>query len=113
MVSKVISAIRRGLVFTAWLIAEGMHRVLPWWRWPKWIGMAMLMALRGRRRRENRFDLEALGPGRTATPPHPCVAFRSADGSYNDLARPTAGRGGERARPQRRHSPPAPTAAGD
>ena len=24
-------------------------------------------------------------------PPHPCLAFRTGDGSYNDLARPTAG----------------------
>ena len=92
MLRKVISAIGRGLGLVAWFIAEGMHRVRPWWRWPRWIGMAMLMAMRVRLRRENLFDLEALGPGEPDVPPHPCLAFRTGDGSYNDLARPTAGK---------------------
>jgi len=79
-----------------------VNRKTPWHRLPFLLGLFNLVALRDQLREENLHDTRTPGrarltPGVTlATAPEAERRFRTADGSYNDLADPDMGRAGTR-----------------
>ena len=84
-----------------------VNRLVPWWRLPTWLGIPNLLAHRLRLRGRNLHDTWTPGALRRRGPdevPHPSVlAYRTADGSWNDLEHPDMGRAGTRFG---RNSPP-------
>jgi hypothetical protein len=82
--------------FLGWLAKTASPRK-PWFRWPFVIGVAMILGHRVNMRRDNLSDTET-APQPATTPPegHDIRGMRTADGSYNDLARPWMGMAGAR-----------------
>ncbi|WP_448951299.1 peroxidase family protein [Labrys neptuniae] len=70
------------------------HRI--WYRWPFPISDAILLGLRGILRRNNLVDTEIAPAQPAPANGFDIQQFRTADGSYNDLAQPWMGRAGTR-----------------
>lgn len=81
---------------------EAFNRAVPWYRLPKWLGLANLSQIRQTLRAENLYDTNTLNDdsgrhGETKSVPDASVLRRrTADGTYNDLEGPNMGARGTR-----------------
>src|SRR5690606_694911 len=81
---------------------EVFNRAIPWYRLPKWLGLANLSQIRHTLRSENRYDTKTLDGGskrngETVVAPDASILLRrTADGTYNDLEGPNMGARGTR-----------------
>lgn len=78
-----------------------LNRVVPWHRFPKWLGLLNLVALRDQLRAHNLIDTypspDAYGDAARCPMDHSrYLAVRHSDGKFNDLARPLMGCAGMR-----------------
>ncbi len=79
-------------------LSELIDRRVGWYRLPRLIGLAVLVGVRNQLRRHNLADTEQLPRVPAAPPARPPDPrrWRTADGSFNDLAAPRAGMAGSR-----------------
>jgi hypothetical protein len=77
------------------MVARQAERIRVWHRWPFLIAVAILLGHRVNMRRHNLSDTETAPPA-VAPPDFDFRAQRTADGSFNDLAKPWMGKAGTR-----------------
>ncbi|MGJ4854584.1 peroxidase family protein [Labrys sp. La1] len=74
------------------LLARGTSRFRIWYRWPFPVSVAIMLGSRGILRQNNLFDTETAPARPDPADGFDILQFRTADGSYNDLAQPWMGR---------------------
>jgi hypothetical protein len=78
------------------VLARTTSRIAVWYRWPFPLSVAIVLGSRGILRENNLFDTEVAPPAPPPADDFDVQSFRTADGSYNDLAQPWMGRAGAR-----------------
>ncbi|QEN87568.1 peroxidase [Labrys sp. KNU-23] len=74
------------------LLARVTSRFRIWYRWPFPVSVAIMLGSRGILRQNNLFDTETAPARPDPADGFDILEFRTADGSYNDLAQPWMGR---------------------
>jgi hypothetical protein len=78
------------------VLARITSQLAVWYRWPFPVSVAIILGSRGIMRENNLFNTEVAPPAPPPPDDFDVQDFRTADGSYNDLAQPWMGRAGAR-----------------